>query len=125
MAQICTIDGCDKPAVSRSMCKRHYDQWWAKTPAKERPVPQIELRQMTETELAWVAGLIEGEGTFFCTKRRERRYPVIAVGMTDEDVIQKLYLLVGVGDIFITTIRGLMKRPASHGSFRGRLMFLR
>lgn len=50
-------------------------------------------------DIYWVAGLIEGEGCFYLRKRtvegkrtqyRHKRYPLITVGMTDRDVIDKL-----------------------------------
>lgn len=106
----CGAPNCEAPAISRSMCKPHYDKWWSRTPAKDRPVPAAKLNEISEVEAAWLAGLIEGEGTFFCSQRRDRRYPVIAVGMTDEDVIRKAHMIAGVGTIQVTSIRGLMKK---------------
>ncbi len=50
---------------------------------------------MTEVELAWMAGIVEGEGCF-CLRRGDRRYspeyrmPILRVGMTDEDVVRRL-----------------------------------
>lgn len=58
---------------------------------------------MTEAELAWVAGLLEGEGCFTIANQRQwsrhYRYPVIACTMTDLDVIQRLHKLVGMGRV--------------------------
>lgn len=51
---------------------------------------------MTSTERAWVAGLIEGEGSFTFNGRGPR----IAVRMTDEDVVRRLPALTGVGRIY-------------------------
>jgi hypothetical protein len=55
-----------------------------------------------EQELAWLAGLLEGEGTFMVvnchTKNlagRVYRYPCITVNMTDRDVIERVALLFG------------------------------
>ncbi len=41
----------------------------------------------SETELAWAAGLIEGEGCF----TKHTNAPYILVDMTDKDIIQRLY----------------------------------
>jgi hypothetical protein len=59
---------------------------------------------MTEAELAWVAGLLEGEGCFFPIEYRTRDYgPYIyarvAVLMTDLDVLQRLQQHTGIGHI--------------------------
>lgn len=48
---------------------------------------------MTEIELAWLAGLLEGEGCF--SYRRDRDIPVVEVKMTDLDVINRVAMLVG------------------------------
>lgn len=53
------------------------------------------LRDMSEAEIAWVAGIIEGEGTF--AVRNNSAW--IRVGMSDEDTIQKLQAITGVGRI--------------------------
>lgn len=49
-----------------------------------------------ELELAWIAGLLEGEGSFLL---RQKRTPVIACSMTDKDVIDKLHSLIG-GNVY-------------------------
>src|SRR5665647_382263 len=51
---------------------------------------------MDNVEVAWVAGLLEGEGCF-SLKRSGASY--INCAMTDEDVIRKLYGLIGYGTI--------------------------
>jgi hypothetical protein len=60
----------------------------------------------TIEELAWLAGLLEGEGSFFLRKlyRRPKNSPAwtqliphIQVGMTDHDVVKRVADLMGVG----------------------------
>lgn len=51
---------------------------------------------MNDIELGWVAGIIEGEGTFFL---KSGRYPRIAVQMTDSDVLERLLNTTGVGTL--------------------------
>lgn len=49
---------------------------------------------MTEGEIAWLAGLLEGEGSFVFKKQKRRNgvyvMPVIKVGSTDLDVMQRV-----------------------------------
>lgn len=51
---------------------------------------------MTEIELAWLAGLLEGEGCF--SYRADRDCPVVEVKMVDLDVINR------VGELFGRTV---------------------
>src|SRR5690242_6876384 len=50
--------------------------------------------RMAETlsimELHWLAGLLEGEGTFMTGPPSSSRAPILAVNMTDEDVMARL-----------------------------------
>lgn len=57
-----------------------------------------DLRQMTEPEAAWTAGIVEGEGSFTFKSR-----PRLAVAMTDHDIIERLRSVTGVGLIYDTT----------------------
>lgn len=51
---------------------------------------------MNETELAWVAGLLEGEGSFFFKKVERGQRLTISLLMSDYDVVEKYAKLVGV-----------------------------
>jgi len=60
--------------------------------------------------LAWVAGLLEGEGCFFPIEYKTPKYGPyvyarVAVLMTDLDVLQRIQDLTGVGKITGPTIR--------------------
>lgn len=56
------------------------------------------MLNLTETDIAWIAGLLEGEGYFGIDNRSKGRYeisntppaPFIKVSMVDEDIIQRL-----------------------------------
>ena len=63
-------------------------------------------RPMTKVELAWAAGFIDGEGTFYTTKRqqvltekgyRTKAYPYfrLSVAQKDRRVLNKLKSIVG------------------------------
>lgn len=57
---------------------------------------------LTEIEIAWIAGLFEGEATFGLDSRSKKRYkvstapasPFIKISMVDQDVIKKVATLV-------------------------------
>jgi hypothetical protein len=51
-------------------------------------------RVMSDPEVAWVAGILEGEGSFSKTRAR------IHVTMTDRDVVEKLHNTTGIGSVF-------------------------
>jgi len=49
---------------------------------------------MRTTDLYWLAGLLEGEGCF--TEYKKDHTPVLMVGMTDKDVIDRVAKLLGI-----------------------------
>ena len=51
----------------------------------------------TREQLAWVAGVIEGDGCL--TMKNQRMFPHVSVTMTDEDVIRRLQLWTGLGTV--------------------------
>ena len=58
---------------------------------------------LNDIEFGWVAGLIEGEGSFTAKKsKRKNGYscqPQLRVSMTDEDVVRKLAALIPAGNV--------------------------
>lgn len=57
---------------------------------------------MDPVDRGWVAGLLEGEGTFYWAKpvpKKHAGFGSIVVRMTDEDVIRKLHRVTGVGTV--------------------------
>ena len=58
--------------------------------------------QMSDFELGWVCGILEGEGCFFLTARRTAKYGPylyarVTVCMTDRDVPEQPQRVTGVG----------------------------
>ena len=51
---------------------------------------------MIETELAWLAGLLEGEGSFQQGPPSRPTQPRVMLNMTDEDTVLRAALLMGV-----------------------------
>jgi hypothetical protein len=51
---------------------------------------------MTAEQLAWLAGLLEGEGSFMKGPPSKPGAPCVAVSMTDRDVVERAAALMGV-----------------------------
>jgi hypothetical protein len=51
----------------------------------------------TRENLAWVAGVLEGEGSFLL---RQGRRPEVRAAMSDEDIIRRLHEVTGVGGAY-------------------------
>lgn len=68
---------------------------------------------MSDVEAAWVAGLLEGEGSFMVLSRHggSVRAPRISCGMSDIDVVERLHATVGAG-----TLVNVKPREAALGS---------
>ena len=71
---------------------------------------------MTDTEIAWCAGLFEGEGSLFIVKQPSKKkvnyqYIRMVLKMTDYDVVLKFWSLVKCGTIQHQTNRGMRKQP--------------
>lgn len=53
---------------------------------------------ISPTDLAWLAGLLEGEGCFYALRNSDKqryRYPAVDLKMNDEDVVRRASLLMG------------------------------
>lgn len=55
----------------------------------------------TREDLAWAAGLFEGEGCITIGERNatRRRHPICQLNMADEDVVRRLHTVLGVGTV--------------------------
>ena len=67
---------------------------------------------LSSINIAWLAGLLEGEGSFYASKRSTT--PVIFLGMTDRDVVARAHALLGAAAT-VSTIHQ-HKRLAHHGA---------
>ncbi|AYQ99129.1 HNH endonuclease [Mycobacterium phage BaboJay] len=62
---------------------------------------------MNEVECAWVAGILEGEGSFTLGAAGQRKHGKriqqlqVTCGMTDEDTIRKLHRIAGIGNVYL------------------------
>jgi hypothetical protein len=57
------------------------------------------MRKLSDFELGWVVGIIEGEGTIHIDNHQRSR-GVIAVNMTDADTVYKLEAVTGIGRVY-------------------------
>jgi hypothetical protein len=59
------------------------------------------IRDLSEAEAAYVAGIIDGEGTITLTRthRDERRRPVVSISSTELPLLQYIRSIVGAGRI--------------------------
>jgi hypothetical protein len=55
-----------------------------------------ELPAIDDQDLAWLAGLIEGEGTFLTGPPSAPRSPAVQLSMVDRDVVERAGTLLGV-----------------------------
>lgn len=62
----------------------------------------------TRENLAWLAGLLEGEGSFIL---QNGRTPVVQVSMTDEDVVLRAQKVAGMGGVSGPYDYGVGKKP--------------
>lgn len=61
------------------------------------------VRDMTPVEAAWVAGLLEGEGSFVLTLSHGVRKGRVSMQLTDLDVLQRLVRITGAGRLHQVT----------------------
>lgn len=54
------------------------------------------VRLYKDTDIAWAAGLIEGEG---CFTLHSKKHPYLLIDMCDLDIIQKLYNIFPFGNV--------------------------
>ena len=89
----CTVETCNTKSYCKQLCQRHYTRL-----RKGQPLVKIlDRSNWTECNIAWLAGIIEGEGTF--TLRGKDKHTTIKIVSTDFDVIDKIQAVIGTGRI--------------------------
>jgi len=80
---------------------------------------RVTMVNMTKNELYWLAGLLEGEGSFLAGPPSRPHLPLVALSMTDEDVVAKVAKLTGYS--YCRSDRGKEKgwKPAYIMSIKG------
>jgi hypothetical protein len=57
------------------------------------------LKELTDTQVAWLAGIYEGEGS--CSIQKKGRAFAVSVMMADEDIVNRIFNLTGIGSVNI------------------------
>ena len=96
---------CRRPECVRASTVYERARSWRRRREAGVPVRSRELRNMSDLDIAWLAGLLEGEGAFFVQhvrasgNRRARTRIVVAVQMTDRDIVERIVQLTGLGTV--------------------------
>lgn len=108
----CAVMGCIRRVRSRGLCLQHYRSWWksvryrrtpryhpieAALPPPLKGEPLIVALPEDPRSVAWLAGLLEGEGTF----SSQSGYPRISVQMTDQDVVERAAAILGIRNVHL------------------------
>jgi len=110
----CSAAECLRPGARRGLCVRHYDRWWKarrrgattdfaplEPPAQTFGALGADAEMTEACVLAWLAGLLEGEGAFSVNRRSaEIAYPVIKVQMCDQGIVTRVARLIGAPDVW-------------------------
>lgn len=62
---------------------------------------------MNEQDVAWAAGVFEGEGSLYLRNVSSGKYATAEVKMTDEDIVRRFAAIVGVGNVYFKPERRL------------------
>lgn len=89
----CIVVGCNNKPDAKNLCIKHY----ARKLKRGFLVKRINTEKWTSENIAWLAGLIEGEGCFSIRKYKNKQYVSTRVIMTDFDIIEKIYKIVNHG----------------------------
>lgn len=65
----------------------------------------VEPHQVKQDDLHWLAGLIEGEGSFCAGPPSAPRSPIVQVSMVDRDIIERAGALLGSGVMVVPSRR--------------------
>jgi hypothetical protein len=71
-------------------------------------------------DIYWLAGLLEGEGSFVAHRRSTKRGIVISLKMTDRDVVERAQRILGACAVYEVAIRPPSKKPSFAINISGR-----
>lgn len=110
-AQRCATAQYRRPGAVRGLCSHHYKLWWKSyrrgRRSRYRPVDAAPPMTVSHPHdgsaptrdrlwMAWLAGLLEGEGTF----TSNATYPVVKLQMCDLDIVQRAATITGIDRIW-------------------------
>ncbi len=110
----CSASDCLRPGARRGLCARHYDRWWKAgrrgettdfgplEPHVEAFGPITNGAELDDSSaLAWLAGLLEGEGTFSVNRHSAAiAYPLLSLQMCDEGIVARVARLMGAPNVW-------------------------
>jgi hypothetical protein len=110
----CSATNCSRPGSRRGLCERHYDRWWkAQRRGRttdfgpvEAPAPGFApigdgAEMNEECAVAWLAGLLEGEGAFTLNRYSPQiAYPVIKLQMCDRSIVARAAEMLGAPGVW-------------------------
>jgi hypothetical protein len=85
---VCSVEGCGRAVVARMWCNMHYSRWLKRGCVDDRNKPPF-AENLSVQELAWAAGLFEGEGSVRISKPMLRNWGslVASVTNTNEQIV--------------------------------------
>src|SRR5207245_10358018 len=118
---VCIGANCLRPAKARGLCKQHYQQWWKSNrrgPTRQfSPIAEELITDGsefsweaadTEARVAWLAGVMEGEGSFLSARFDGHSYPRVQMTMCDKDVLERAMTLMPASHMYaINDKRGI------------------
>lgn len=106
--------------VSRQVISLVRDGVRTETPMRRRVAPYEVSGSADPQELnvSWLAGLLEGEGTFLLPSPSAPRSPSVVIQMTDRDIVERVARLIGVSCYAMPT-RNPMHLPVFSARARG------
>ena len=78
-------------------------------------------RDLSDTYIAWAAGLFEGEG---CISLDGNNYPKLILAMTDGDVVERFAAVMGDGNIRVTIPKDPKHKPQYRWTKGGKIFVL-
>jgi len=108
--------------------KRAYDRarYLKKKAEREAKRPPDPITLLSVEERAYIAGLVDGEGSIYIAAvgpRRERTvYPIVTVAMTSREVIEWLAALVHAGKVQLHNQTNLRRHPYMKPQYRFQLL---
>lgn len=93
--------GLDTVLEARAAKKRAYHAAWNRRDRERRWLAQLapKNRSWNQCDLAWAAGLFEGEGCFSSSVSRNSRSFTLRINMIDQDVIEKFARIMDFGSV--------------------------
>ena len=70
------------------------------------------------SDAAWLAGILEGEGSFMMSVSRGCRYPCVTVNMTDRDIIERVTVLLGCS-VYVIPNRRIDRKQSYRATVQG------